>query len=157
MYSGSWLGGLLLPTYTASKKPPGAVPLLTMEGMWAFTLILVPVELREEVIKISPNEQMTLFPFDKSHWITLEHIPDIGVPTNSKDTCAPHSPCNLNLPAGFSLDHNWSLRPSHDDFCPRSDNLNSVLILISFSSSPQSHFERQKNGGFVSSSLSRSR
>lgn len=27
------LGGLLLPTYMASKKLPAAIPLLTMEGM----------------------------------------------------------------------------------------------------------------------------
>lgn len=61
--------------------------------MQGFTLIFVPVELRDEVIKISTSEQMTLFPFDKSHWITLEHIPNIAVPTNSKGTCVPHAPC----------------------------------------------------------------
>lgn len=83
MYSGNWLEGLLLPAYMASKKPPAAILLLTMEGMWAFTLILVPVELREEVIKISPTEQMTLFPF-KSHWIIWEHIPTVAVLINSK-------------------------------------------------------------------------
>lgn len=93
MHPVSWLGGLLLPTYMASKKPPGVAPLLTMEGMQAFTLILVPVELKEEVIKISTSKQMTLFPFDESHWITLEHIPNIAIPTNRKGICAPHDSC----------------------------------------------------------------
>lgn len=99
MYSGNWLGGLLLPMYMASKKPPAAIPLLTMEGMWAFTLILVPVELREEVIKINPSEQTTLFLFDKSYWITLEHIPTIAGPTNSKDA---YDFCTSIWSAGFS-------------------------------------------------------
>lgn len=59
--------------------------------MRAFTLTLVPAELREEVIKIRLSEQMTLFPFDKSHWITPEHIPTTAVPPSSKgeqDFCA---------------------------------------------------------------------
>lgn len=99
MYSGNWLGGLLLPTYMASKKLSAAIPLLTMEGMWTFTLILAPVEFREEVIKISPSEPMTLFPFGKSHWITLEHIPTIAVPTNSKGA---YDFCTSIWSAGFS-------------------------------------------------------
>lgn len=33
MYCGNWLEGLLLPAYMASKKPPAAILLLTMEGM----------------------------------------------------------------------------------------------------------------------------
>jgi len=84
VYFGNWPGGLLLPMCMGSKKPLASIPLLTMEGMWAFTSVLVPVELREEVIKISPSEQMTLFLFDKSHWITLECIPTLAVPTSSK-------------------------------------------------------------------------